>query len=125
MHKIDSGKSDKHVRNSESIKNSEHTKYNDRFRSSKSDRSNKTKNRSDLIHNFTVDHLFPSETNKSGTKGKRLDINTIFSGVSADSDVVIDMSHEILIEKNKEERRTSKTIHSILQKMLGKNRFCR
>lgn len=96
MHKVDS---DKHVRQGESIKNSDHSKYNDRFKSSKSDRSDKPKNKSDLIHNFTVDHLFPSETNKSGTKGKRLDINTIFSGVSADSDVVIDMSHEILIER--------------------------
>lgn len=55
-------------------------------------------------YNFTVDQLFPSETNKSGTKGKRLDVNTIFSGTPRDPDVVIDMSHEVLIERRKKRK---------------------
>jgi hypothetical protein len=54
--------------------------------------------------NLTVDQLFPSETNKSGTKGKRLNVDTLFSGVSAHRDVVIDMSHEVLIERKKKRK---------------------
>jgi hypothetical protein len=53
---------------------------------------------------LTVDQLFPSETNKSGTKGKRLDINTIFSGTATNPDVVIDMSHETLIQRRKQRK---------------------
>lgn len=55
-------------------------------------------------YNFTVDQLFPSETNKSGTRGKRLDINTIFSNTATNPDVVIDMSHEVLIERRKKRK---------------------
>jgi hypothetical protein len=53
---------------------------------------------------LTVDQLFPSETNKSGTKGKRLDINTLFSGTATNPDVVIDMSHETLIQRKKQRK---------------------
>ena len=69
--------------------------------------SNKSNNGKDDRHDshnkskFTVDQLFPSETNKSGTKGKRLDVNTLFSGTANNSDIVIDMSHEVLIERKK------------------------
>lgn len=72
--------------------------------------SNKSDSPSDKSHVsmrrniLTVDQLFPSETNKSGTKGKRLDINTLFSGTGTNPDIVIDMSHEVLIQRRKQRR---------------------
>jgi len=62
---------------------------------------NYNKNNTSNKYKFTIDQLFPSETNKSGTKGKRLDINTLFSGTATNPDIVIDMSHGVLIERKK------------------------
>jgi hypothetical protein len=70
-----------------------------RYKDDKDDKHDK--NKTSKKYKFTVDQLFPSETNKSGTKGKRLDVNTLFSGTTNNPDVVIDMSHEILIERKK------------------------
>ena len=55
-------------------------------------------------YKFTIDQLFPSETNKSGTSAKRLDINSLFSGTSMDKDVRIEMSHEILLKRKKKRK---------------------
>lgn len=54
--------------------------------------------------NLTVDQLFPSETNKSGTKGKRLDINTLFSGTATNPDIVIEMNHEVLLDRKRKRK---------------------
>jgi len=58
--------------------------------------------RSRLRRNIlTVDQLFPSETNKSGTKGRRLDIKSLFSGTATNPDIVIDIGADTLIERKK------------------------
>ena len=67
---------------------------------SESDRSHSRLRRNIL----TVDQLFPSETNKSGTKGKRLDINSLFSGTANNPDVVIDIGADTLIERKKKRK---------------------
>lgn len=68
---------------------------------SESDRPGRSRKKRSIL---TVDQLFPSETNRSGTKGKRLDINSLFSGTATNPDVVIDLSHETLIERRKQRK---------------------
>jgi hypothetical protein len=75
------------------------------LRSSAKSESESDRSHSRLRRNIlTVDQLFPSETNKSGTKGKRLDINSLFSGTATNPDVVIDIGAETLIERKKKRK---------------------
>jgi hypothetical protein len=76
-----------------------HTGLNSKRSDDSNNKDLSSKNKSNRT--LTIDQLFPSETNKSGTKGKRLDINTLFSGEETNSDIVIEMSHEVLLERRR------------------------
>lgn len=68
--------------------------------------------------NFSVDELFPSETNRSGTRGKNLNIETLFTGTHEEADVIVDMSYEVLLDRKIKRRK-------LLQKQYMKiYKFC-
>lgn len=50
-----------------------------------------------------VDKLFPSE-NKSGTLGRRMDVNTLFSGTALNTEPDITFTSDILLERIKKRR---------------------
>jgi hypothetical protein len=54
---------------------------------------------------FSVDDLFPSESNKSGSRGKRMDIATLFSNASYNGEPDITFSSDILIERRNKRRK--------------------
>jgi len=53
---------------------------------------------------FSVDMLFPMETNKSGTKGKQLDIDTLFRDTPLNKQPVISFTSDVLIDRIKKRR---------------------
>lgn len=57
-----------------------------------------------LRDNITVDNLFPSSSNTSGTRGKKLDINSLFSGTPLNNDPIITFTSDLLIDKIKKRR---------------------
>lgn len=61
--------------------------------------------KSDKIHSdrysITVDQLFPSDKNVSGSRGRRFDVNSLFDGLPNQTEVQISMSHKILLEREK------------------------
>lgn len=52
-------------------------------------------------YNFSVDQLFPLEHDAISNNKKKFNVETLFSGTADDPNVVIDMSHQILIERRK------------------------
>lgn len=52
-----------------------------------------------LAPTFTIDNLFPSSSNKSGTKGKRLDIETIFLNTPLNTEPDVSFSTEVLLDR--------------------------
>lgn len=48
---------------------------------------------------INVDDLFPSSTNKSGTRGKKMDIDTLFSHTSMNNEPIVTFSSEVLLDK--------------------------
>ena len=52
-----------------------------------------------LAPTFTIDNLFPSDTNHSGTKGKYLDIDTIFLNTPLNTDPDITFSIDVLLDR--------------------------
>lgn len=55
--------------------------------------------------NISVDSLFPSETNKSGTRGKKLDVETLFSNTPLNNEPDITFSSSTLLERRKKRRK--------------------
>lgn len=58
---------------------------------------------------MTVDTLFPSD-NKSGTRGKRLDVETLFANAPLEKEPDITFTSDILLDKI-EKRRAKKLTH--------------
>src|SRR5438128_454827 len=70
---------------------------------SNSDSKSSSKSNSDITK-ISVDNLFPTEGNKSGARGKRLDINSLVSGSSIINEPDITFTSDILIERRKKRR---------------------
>lgn len=66
-----------------------------------SDRASSSK--SNINREICVDNLFPSE-NKSGTKGRKLDIESLFSGTPLNNEPDITFTSDILIERIRKRR---------------------
>ncbi len=64
--------------------------------------NNQTKNRA---MKMCVDKLFPSDENKSGTKGNKLDIDTIFVNTPLNNEPKITFSSNVLLERIKKRRK--------------------
>ncbi len=54
--------------------------------------------------NINVDKLFPSNTNQSGTRGRRLDIDSLFSNTPLNEEPDISYSSDVLLRKIKTRR---------------------
>jgi hypothetical protein len=54
--------------------------------------------------NINIDNLFPSECNTSGTKGKKLDIETIFLNTALNTEPDISFTSDVLVGRIKKRR---------------------
>lgn len=61
--------------------------------------------RNENTSNITVDNLFPAEDNKSGTRGKNLDIETLFVNTPLNDDPDITFSSDLLINRRIKRRK--------------------
>lgn len=57
-----------------------------------------------FTENINVDNLFPSDDNISGTRGRKLDIDTIFSCVMLNDEPNITFTTDVLLNKIKKRR---------------------
>ena len=64
--------------------------------------SNTKKNREIIM---SVDKLFPSEENKSGTRGNKLDVDTIFVNTPLNNEPKITFTSNVLLERIKKRRK--------------------
>lgn len=58
-----------------------------------------------MSFNISVDKLFPEGKNKSGTQGKKLDIDTLFKGTPLNNEPDISFNSNILLDKIKQRRK--------------------
>ena len=63
-----------------------------------------------------VDNLFPSSKNVSGTRGKKLDVDSLYKCVTLDMEPNINFSSEILIEKREKRRKLKLTYYKHMLK---------
>ena len=72
---------------------------NSEHRSRHSSRKNESRDKKEI----SIDNLFPSD-NKSGTKGVKLDVESLFSGTPLNHEPEITFSSNILVERTKKRR---------------------
>ena len=58
-----------------------------------------------MNYTISIDKLFPQGTNKSGSQGKKLDIDTLFKGTPLNNEPDISFSSDILLDKIKKRRK--------------------
>lgn len=70
-------------------------------RTKSKDKKNKKR---DKLKALTIDSLFPSDHNKSGTRGKKLDVETLFSNTPLNRKPDITFSSKLLLERRNKRR---------------------